>query len=147
MFLFDPSLPPKINIRKTFGSPTIWGGVKENIKKKRLTLPAPCISENKNLNLNFLFSNFSVVYLKVLRRPLSDSNEIRTHNHLVCKRTLNHVVKLAQMVVLCYESLSVWCICLCVLIMSHTCFKVNLHSLVAWMSRNSLLETGAISEV
>ena len=33
------------------------------------------------------------------------------------------------------------------LIMSHTCFRVNLHSVVSWMSRNSLLETDAISEV
>ena len=31
----------------------------------------------------------------------------------------------------------------CVIIMSHTCFRVNLHSVVPWMSRNSLLETGA----
>ena len=29
---------------------------------------------------------------------LSDSNEIRTHNHLVCKPTLNHVAKLASLV-------------------------------------------------
>ena len=36
---------------------------------------------------------------------------------------------------------------LCVLIMSHTHFRVNLHYVVAWLSRNSLLETHAISEV
>ena len=30
-----------------------------------------------------------------------------------------------------------------VLIMSHTCFSVYPHSIVAWMSRNSLLETDA----
>ena len=34
-----------------------------------------------------------------------------------------------------------------VLIMSRTRFRVNPHSIVAWMSSNSLLETGAISEV
>ena len=34
-----------------------------------------------------------------------------------------------------------------VLIMSRTHFRVNPHSIVAWLSRNSLLETGAISEV
>ena len=34
-----------------------------------------------------------------------------------------------------------------VLIMSRTHFRVNLHSIVAWMSRNSLFETGAITEV
>ena len=27
---------------------------------------------------------------------LSDSNGIRTHNHLVCKRTLNHLAKLDE---------------------------------------------------
>ena len=37
---------------------------------------------------------------------------------------------------------------LCVLIMSLMRFRVNPHSIVvAWMSRNSLLETGVISEV
>ena len=34
-----------------------------------------------------------------------------------------------------------------VIIMSHTHCRVNLHSTVAWMSRNSLLKTGSISEV
>ena len=33
----------------------------------------------------------------------------------------------------------------CVLIMSHTRFGVNLHSVVAWMSREFLFEKGAIS--
>ena len=35
-----------------------------------------------------IFSNF--IYC------LSDSNGIRTHNHLVCKRTLNHLASLAK---------------------------------------------------
>ena len=34
-----------------------------------------------------------------------------------------------------------------VLVMSRTCFRVNPHSIVAWMSRNSLLEARAKSEV
>ena len=36
---------------------------------------------------------------------------------------------------------------LSVLIMSRTRFRVNPHSIIAWISRNSLLKTGAISEV
>ena len=36
---------------------------------------------------------------------------------------------------------------LCVLIMSYTHFRVNLHSVVARLLRNSLIETDAISEV
>ena len=35
----------------------------------------------------------------------------------------------------------------CVLVISRTHFKVNPHSIVAWMSRTSLLEAGAIYEV
>ena len=34
-----------------------------------------------------------------------------------------------------------------VIIMSRTRFRVNPHSIVAWMSRNSLLKAGARSEV
>ena len=34
-----------------------------------------------------------------------------------------------------------------VLIISHARFRVNLHSAVAWMSRNSVIKTDAISEV
>ena len=36
---------------------------------------------------------------------------------------------------------------LCVFIMSHTHFRLNLHSVVAWMWRNTLLDRDAISEV
>ena len=46
---------------------------------------------------------------------LSDSNWTWTHNHLVCKQTLNHLTKLGQMIELCCEYLSVWCIWLYVL--------------------------------
>ena len=35
---------------------------------------------------------------------------------------------------------------LCTFIMSHTHFRVNLHSAVGWMWRSSLLETDAISD-
>ena len=41
-------------------------------------------------------------------------------------------------------SVTAW---LYVLIMSQMCFRVNLHSLVAIISRNSFLRTGAISQV
>ena len=77
---------------------------------------------------------------------LSDSNGIRTHNHLVCKRTLNHLAKPVKWLS-CVEYLSVWCIWLNVMIMSHTRFRLNPQSRVVWMSRNSLLETGTISVV
>ena len=58
---------------------------------------------------------------------LYDSNGIRTHNHLVRKRTLNHLAKLAKWLSCC-EYLSVRCIWLYVIIMSHTSFRVNLLS-------------------
>ena len=48
---------------------------------------------------------------------------------------------------LLYYALCLACCTLYVLVMSRTRFRVKLHSIVAWMSRNSLLETGAVSEV
>ena len=44
----------------------------------------------------------------------------------------------------CFQKKSLW---LYVLIMSRTRFRVNPHSIVAWMSRNFLLEAGTKSEV
>ena len=52
-----------------------------------------------------------------------------------------------QLIELCCKYLSVRCIWLYVLIMSRTYFRVNLQSIVAWMSRKTLLKSGAISEI
>ena len=48
---------------------------------------------------------------------------------------------------LCCEYLFVWFIWLCAILMSHARFRVNFHSIVTWMSRSTLLNTVAISEV
>ena len=66
--------------------------------------------------------------------------------HATQHRTLNHLAKLAMIELFC-EYLSGRCIWLYVIIMSRKGLRVNLHSIVAWMSKNSLLKTGAISEV
>ena len=71
----------------------------------------------------------------------------KASNALASPITFNHIHKSTRMLrlplSLCYEYLSAWCIWLYVLIMSRTRFRVNPHSMVVWMSRNSLLETGA----
>ena len=74
---------------------------------------------------------------------LSDSKGIRNRNHLLCKHT-QPFSQTGQMTELCCECLSVPSIWLYVIIMLHTCFGVNLHSIVAWVSRNCLLETDTI---
>ena len=51
------------------------------------------------------------------------------------------------MVELCRENLSVRWIWLYVIIMSRTNSRLSPHTIVCWMSRNYLLEAGAISEV
>ena len=63
---------------------------------------------------------------------LLDCNGTRTHSHLGRKRTLNHLAKLAKIIELCYEYLSVRSIWLHVLIMSRAHFRVNPHSI--WLS-------------
>ena len=51
------------------------------------------------------------------------------------------------MIELCCEYLTVRWIWLYVFAMSPTRFKVNPHSIVAWMSMNCLLETGSKSDI
>ena len=50
------------------------------------------------------------------------------------------------MIEVCSGYLSVRCICLYFLVMSRTGFRVNPHSILAWMSRNPLPDAGAKSE-
>ena len=61
---------------------------------------------------------------------LSDCNRIWTHNHLVHKWTLNHhLPKLAKWLS-CVVSTHFYSAFDCVIIMSHTRFRVNLHPIV-----------------
>ena len=79
-----------------------------------------------------LYSCLNVKELLIQRRremwSLSDCNWTRNKNHLVWKQTLNTHSKY----------LSVGYIWLYVLVMARTRFRVNPHSIVAWMSRNCL---------
>ena len=61
---------------------------------------------------------------------LNERNEIRTHNHLVRKRKLNHVSQTGQMIELCSEYLFVRWIWLYVIVMSRKHFRVNPYSIV-----------------
>ena len=102
--------------------------------------------------VTYVFQSESTTYIHLnvkehLAQNRSKNLKTRTQNHLVCKQTLNHLAKLANMIRLCCEYLSVRCIWLFVLIMSSTRFRVNPHSIFTWLLRNSLLETGAKSEV
>ena len=54
-----------------------------------------CISDKLYLNLNGNGSR-NFMHLSPKKVGLSDSNRIRTHNHLIRKRTLNHLAKLAK---------------------------------------------------
>ena len=92
-----------------------------------------------------LYSCLNVKELLARNLKLRDCNWTRTHNHLFHKRTLNHLAKLDKWLN-CFNYLSVRCIWLYELIISRTRFKVNPHSVVAWMSGNYLLEAGAKSE-
>ena len=68
--------------------------------------------------------NNQIIKLKQSR----DCNGTRTNNHLVSKRTLNHLAKLTKMIELSCEYSPIRCIWLYVLIMSRTRFRVNPHS-------------------
>ena len=77
-------------------------------------IPPNCLNGVSDISGNFLHAVWNDEVLKDLKFPsglkladvvsafkkeesiLSDSNEIRTHNHLVRKRTLNYLAKLAK---------------------------------------------------
>ena len=61
----------------------------------------------------------------------SDCNWTRTQNHLVLKRTLNHLAKLTSWLS-CVLSTYLYGAFDCVLVMLRTDFRVNPHSIVAW---------------
>ena len=92
----------------------------------------------ENTSGGLLLISIHCAYWNCFQRELTSycgSSWTRTQNHLVHKRTLNEV---------CCEYLYVWCIWMYVISMSSTRSRGNA---VAWMSRNPLHETGAISEV
>ena len=88
--------------------------------------------------ISYIFWTWAMFHLK-------DSNAIGTHN----RSSINTqpFSQTGQMIELCCEFLPVRCLWLYLIIISRTSFKMNLHSIVPWMSKNSLFETGAISEV
>ena len=96
-------------------------------------------------------NNASVAYL--LESRLNDNFRwwvqwfIVSQQQLRSEREKGWIISPLAMIELCCEYLSVRCIWLHVLIMSCTCFRVKRHSINASMSKNSLLKTGAISEV
>ena len=78
---------------------------------------------------------------------LRDCNGIRTYNFLVRKRTLNHLAKLAWINFPINHWAVLW-VLICTTHLTVCSYHVTYtFQSVALMSRNSLLETGAISEV
>ena len=76
-------------------------------------------------------------------KPLLDSNP----EPLSSRTNTQSFDRTRQIIELCSEYLSVWCIWQYVLAISRTRITVNPHSLITWKSRNSLLKTGAKPEV
>ena len=105
---------------------------------------------------------YSVVWLNVKKLlvqssrhiwSLSGSNEIRTHNYLVCKQTLNYLVKLAKWLS-CVVSTYLYGAFDCKLLSCHIqVFRVNSHSerirrilAIGGLGRISALDVSPISE-
>ena len=74
------------------------------------------------------------------------SNGIRTHDHLVRKRTLNHLAKLSKWLC-CVVSTYLHGAFDCMLLLCHVRLSKWIYTLYfAWMSRNSLLEASDMSK-
>ena len=70
---------------------------------------------------------------------LSDCNWTQTQNHLVRKRTLNHLAKLGKWLS-CVLNTYLYSAFDCMFVSCHVCVRVKPHSIVAWMSRNRNLK-------
>ena len=81
------------------------------------------------------YLTFKWLQLHSILKPLSSETNTET------------IAQTVPVIELCCGYLSLRCIWLDVFAMSHTHFRVNPSSIFAWMSRNSLLQTRAISEV
>ena len=108
-----------------------------------------------NFRVNLHFTSFrvnlhSIVCLNVKERlvqsrhhiwRLSDSNVIRTHNHLVRKRTLNHLTKLAKWlscVVSTYLYSPFDSLCVCVYVCVCVCVFISFHLRgFSWLKQNN----------
>ena len=78
---------------------------------------------------------------------ISDSNLIRTHNHVVRERTLNYLAKLTEWLS-CVVSTYLYGAFDCMLLSCHVRVPEWIHTLYfAWMSRNSFVEASTIFEV
>ena len=54
------------------------------------------MTNSVNVYVFMVFPGFEQYYKAVIKKSISDYNGTRTHNHLVRKRTLNHLAKLAK---------------------------------------------------
>ena len=86
-----------------------------------------------------LLSNISKLIEKLI-----DCNWTQTQNHLVRKRTLNHLAKLAKWLS-CVLSTYLYGAFDCMFLSCHVYVSEWIHTIVAWMSRDSLLEANAKS--
>ena len=107
--------------------------------------PYACLSDSLSITLIYNW-HIRFYILHRVRTLMCRSDGIRIFGkihhvlHLDNKRTTWPNID----IFLYFKNISIW---LNVLIMSFTRFRVNLHSIVTWISRISLLETCAISKV
>ena len=78
-----------------WGTIQIWWNLNEQLLTVCYYLSRTSFRVNPH---SIVYLNFKELLARNRRHiwSLSDSNDIRTHNHLVCKRTLNHLAKLAK---------------------------------------------------
>ena len=107
-----------------------------------------CMSLSCHVRVSTLYSCLNIKELLAQNRhdiwSKNDCNGTQPHS---LWKNVQPFSQTGQMIELWCEYVSVRCIWLYVIMMSRTHFRVYPHYIVSWMSRKSLLETGAISEV
>ena len=114
------------------------------------------ISETENLGIA-CYLTIILILLVLLNLMKFDQNNCFKLNFEKCHLLTNSMLEVDAKVFIklikiktgtkLWLSAKLWLSCLHVFIMSRMCFRVSPHSIVVWMSRNSLLEAGAKSKV
>ena len=120
----------------TFHAVIVQPGAKWDTKAKRDKFLSSVISLSQQ-PLNYC------VLVSILYISVGDCKGTWTHNYLVRKRIFNQT---GQLIELCCES-HLYDAIDCMFLSCHVRISKWIHTIVAWISKNSLLETGAISEI
>ena len=99
--------------------------------KRKISSPSCCFNTTTPIICGRSWGRSSVTEVVILRRSSFFTSFIKSFVEMFsCRRSYGIMTYV-------HKTLNTFTVWLCVIVMSSICFRVNLHSIVAWMPRNS----------